>query len=147
MLEQYWPILLAALVGFAITTQASFNTLLSRHIGSAEMGFAIHLVGITLILIVLLLGFGRGDWSKWSQAPWYAYLGGALGVFIVLSIPFVLTKIGTSVGFAAILAAQLVMAAVVDQWGLFGFASNPITPTRAIGLLLLIAGVILASRQ
>jgi len=138
--------LLAGLVGLAITTQASFNTLLSRYIGSSGMGFVIHMFGTTLMLIVLVLGVGRGDWSKWSQAPWYSYLGGALGVFIVLSIPFVLTKIGASLGFAAILAAQLVMAAAVDQWGLFGFATNPITPNRAIGLLLLIAGVILASR-
>jgi uncharacterized membrane protein YdcZ (DUF606 family) len=50
-------------------------------------------------------------------------------------------------GLATILTAQFIMAAAVDQWGLFGFAANPITPTRAIGLLLLVAGVILASRQ
>jgi len=70
-----------------------------------------------------------------------------LGVFIVLSIPFVLTRIGASVGFATILAAQLAMAAAIDQWGLLGFAANPITPVRALGLLLLILGVIMASRQ
>lgn len=115
MFESIWIIGLAVLVGLGITTQASFNTVLSRYIGSLEMGLAIHLVGAALLVIALLFGFGRGDWARWAQAPWYSYLGGALGFFIVISIPYVLTKIGASVGFAIILVAQLAMAAAVDQ--------------------------------
>jgi uncharacterized membrane protein YdcZ (DUF606 family) len=51
MFENVWIIGLAVLIGLGITTQASFNTILSRHIGSLEMGLAIHLVGVALLLL------------------------------------------------------------------------------------------------
>ncbi len=63
-MEHYEPLVLAVLVGLAITTQASFNTLLARHIGPVEMAFAIHVVGTTLMSLVLLLGFGRIDLTE-----------------------------------------------------------------------------------
>ena len=42
-----------------------------------------------------------------------------------------------------IIAGQLIVAVLLDHFGLLGFASHPINLWRIVGILLLIAGVLL----
>ena len=44
---------------------------------------------------------------------------------------------------ACLLTGQLAMAAIIDQFGLLGVTQQPLTLARAIGLVLLAAGVAL----
>ena len=46
-----------------------------------------------------------------------------------------------------VVAGQLLTSLVLDQFGLLGYPVRPIDPARAVGALLLIAGVVLIVRR
>ncbi len=141
MSEQFWLLSLAALVGLAITMQGVLNSLLAKYIGPLQMAVANHTVGIALIgAIFLVFGLWRGNWPQLAHAPWYVYLSGALGVFIVIAIAWVLPRVGASGAYATVIAAQLVAATAIDHWGLFGIPENPMTLGRVLGVALLFSG-------
>jgi transporter family-2 protein len=141
MFEQFWPLSLAALVGLAITFQGVLNSLMAKYIGPLQMAVANHTIGIALIgASFLAFGLWRSNWSQLTQVPWYVYLSGALGVFIVLAIALVLPRVGALAAYATVIAAQLVAATAIDHWGLFGIPENPLTLGRVFGVALLFAG-------
>ena len=51
--------------------------------------------------------------------------------------------LGARAMIACLLTGQLAMAAVIDQFGLLGVTQQPLTATRAVGLVLLGGGVAL----
>jgi bacterial/archaeal transporter family-2 protein len=56
-------------------------------------------------------------------------------------------RIGALALVAFVLAGQLVMALLVDQFGILGFPRAPISATRLLGAALLVAGALLAVRR
>ena len=67
-----------------------------------------------------------------------------MGTFIVLTITFAGPRIGTAATVAILIAGQLAMGALIDQFGLFVLDRIPIRPARAVGIALLAAGAALS---
>ncbi len=65
-----------------------------------------------------------------------AGLAGAMQVAVMVAGP----RIGTAATVAVLIAGQLAMGAVIDQFGLFGLARIPVGPARAAGIVLLAVG-------
>lgn len=134
-------LLLALIAGVAMAIQGSMNTGLGKVIGLLEATFIVHVVGLAVVLITLFLfRLGRGDLSKISQAPWYLYLGGALGVIIVYTVVASITRVGVASATTAIIAGQVGTALLIDHLGLFGLEKIPFTWLKGVGLVLLAAG-------
>jgi transporter family-2 protein len=79
-----------------------------------------------------------------SHQPVWLWVGSFVGVFIVLTVTFAGSRIGTTATVAILIAGQLAMGAVIDQFGLFGLDRIPIGPARAIGIGLLAIGAALS---
>ena len=63
--------------------------------------------------------------------------------FYVLSITFVAPHFGVGNAVFFVLLGQLVSAAMIDHFGLFGAVQSPLTLIRAGGILVMAAGVAL----
>jgi len=138
-------LLLAFVTGAGVAAQSVINTRLRLLLGGPLWAAAAQfVVGLVLLLIVaaatrqpapVTVGLGG--------APWWVWTGGAFGaVFIVVTI--VLTaKIGATLTLASIIVGQLTAALVVDHYGLFGGTVVRLTPTRVMGVALLLLGVTL----
>ena len=136
-------LLLAFVTGAGVAAQSVINTRLRLLLGGPLWAAAAQfVVGLVLLLIVAAatrqpapatLGLGG--------APWWVWTGGAFGAtFIVVTI--VLTaKIGATLTLASIIVGQLTAALVVDHYGLFGGTVVRLTPTRVLGVALLLLGV------
>ena len=74
------------------------------------------------------------------------YLGGLLGAVYVLGATVLAPRLGAATLMALIVTGQLITATIIDHNGWLGFAGHPITPTRVIGAVLLVGGVILVRR-
>lgn len=134
-------LLLACIAGVAMAIQGSMNTGLGRIIGLLEATFIVHVVGLAGVLTTLFLfRWGRGDLSKFSQAPWYLYLGGALGVIIVYTVVTSIDRVGVASATTAIIAGQVGTALLIDHLGLFGLEKIPFTWLKGVGLVLLAVG-------
>jgi transporter family-2 protein len=78
-----------------------------------------------------------------AEQPWWLWLGGVMSVFIVLGITVAAPRIGVAATIGIVIAGNLVMAALIDQYGLMGQEQVAISWIRLLGLLLLAAGAAL----
>jgi bacterial/archaeal transporter family-2 protein len=95
---------------------------------------------IQLVLsLVILVGArtGIGGIGGAFRAPAWMWLGGLMGLTVVLSITFAQPKIGATATIGILIAGQLVMGAVIDRFGLFGVERIDISAARATGIVLL----------
>jgi bacterial/archaeal transporter family-2 protein len=100
-------------------------------------------VGVLLALRQSLAGFGEAVRSPW----WYWVGGGGMGVVVVFTITVVTPRIGAAATIGLLIAGQLAMGALIDRYGWFGVDKVPLTWPRALGIVLLALGALLALRR
>jgi transporter family-2 protein len=135
-------VLFAVVAGAFLPLQAGVNRRLAHYVGGpVRASMLSFFVGAFVLLAVTLL-FARGG-AKPGDAPWWAWVGGALGAFYVVSTVVVPGRIGVAAYFGILVAAQLVMSVLADQFGWLGFEQHEITPLRTLGVALLVGGAVL----
>ena len=134
-------LLIAVASGIAMAIQGSLNAPLAKILGLLESTLIVHAsAAILLVIMIFVLRMGHGDFSSYSQAPWYLYLGGAIGIAITVGVMFSIPKLGVATATTAIIVGQVATATIVDHFGLFGLQKIPFTWTKLIGVVLLAAG-------
>jgi len=140
----YAMIMLVA--GIGIPVLAALNAALGTRIGSpvaaATILFIVALVSSAALLIVT----GPGAITQAIDAPKHLFLAGVLVAFYVLSITFVAPKFGVGNAVFFVLLGQLISAAAIDHFGLFGAQISPLSLTRAIGIGVMATGVFITQQ-
>lgn len=136
-------------VGIGLAVQAAMNAkmgaALASPIGGALVNFV---VGLVLLVAFLASGvFGRIRVAGFAEAPWWAYIGGAIGALFVTITVVAVPKVGAAVTFAAVIAGQLIGALVLDSLGWLEVTQVPLNPWRLLGAVLLLAGVVLIQQK
>ncbi|MEM9127998.1 MAG: DMT family transporter, partial [Pseudomonadota bacterium] len=76
----------------------------------------------------------------------HLFLAGVLVAFYVLSITFVAPRFGVGNAIFFVLLGQMISAAVIDHFGLFGAQRTPLDAMRLTGILLMAGGLALIQR-
>jgi transporter family-2 protein len=71
------------------------------------------------------------------------YAGGVIVGFYILSITFLAPRFGVGNAILFAVTAQLLTSAFIDNFGLAGATLRPLTTMRAIGLFIVVAGVVI----
>ena len=140
-----WLILLAIIGGVAVTLQGQFMGLMDQQMGTRESVFITYISGAILIGVAMLAARG-GNLKAIQQVPWYALSSGLLGLVIVGTIGYTIPRLGIAKAFTIIVAAQFLVAAIVDHFGLMGAAIRPMDLSRLGGMACLVCGVWLMMR-
>ena len=141
-----WLYLLFAFAGGVVLPfQAGVNAELGGWLGSpVRAAFVSFLVGTLVLLVAAAFVFKPlPSWAKLGDAPWWVWLGGALGAFYVTAAIVSAPKLGAAQLVVLVVAGQALASLVVDQFGWVGFETKHITAGRAIGMALVFAGVAL----
>ena len=137
-------ILLIILVGLAggvaVGLQSPMASMITQRLGIFESVFIIHIGGAVLALLPLLF-WGGGKLAQWKQLPWYTLIAGAFGLVVISAISYMIPRVGVAASIVAIVAGQLLVSAVLDQYGWLGAMIRPLDLTRAIGLAVVFVGV------
>lgn len=136
----------AAFVAGAMTAyQPLINAKLNQHLDSPIWAsFVSFAVGTAALLALALIMSGGKFMSVETQGlKWWMWTGGLLGAVFVTVALYVVPYMGVAVMIAVMIAGQLVMAAVLDHFGILSETANPITWQKATGLALLCAGAII----
>lgn len=132
--------------GLGIPLLAALNARLGVHLGSpaaaAVLLFCVALFSCTVVLLVL----DPRPLAQLTTAPRHLFLGGLFVAFYVLSVTYVAPQFGIGNAVFFVLIGQLVSAALIDQFGLFGARVDPITLKRGAGLALMALGVWVTQR-
>ena len=139
---------LAVIVGALIPVQAATNAAMSRVVGSVAITslalFAIGFVVVAAWAIVIRVPLPSLETLR--HVPAYGYFGGFIVASYVISITFLAPRLGVGNAIRLVVTGQIVAAVIIDHVGAFGAIVQRLTMGRAIGVVLMIIGVILARR-
>lgn len=60
-----------------------------------------------------------------QSLPWYSFLGGIIGILVVLGTVFSVRELGIANTITLLLASQVLAAALLQQFGLLGLEASP----------------------
>jgi transporter family-2 protein len=141
-------VVLASAAGLAGAVQAAVMGELGQRVGIVPaLAFAV-LVSLACALTALLVW--ERSFSGVRDAlhePVWLWIGGVMSVFIVFAITVGPPRIGVTATVAVVIAGNLLSAAVIDRFGLFGVERVGLTSPRLLGFALLVAGAALTLKR
>ena len=133
--------------GIGVPMLAALNAALGTRIGSpAAAALVLFLVALAATSLVTL-ATGPQALKAIPAQPKHLFLAGVLVAFYVLSITYIAPHFGVGNAVFFVLLGQLVAAAAIDHFGLFGARVTPLSLTRASGIALMAAGLALTQRD
>jgi bacterial/archaeal transporter family-2 protein len=136
---------LTATAGLAGAVQAAVMGELGERVGivpAVAFSVVVALLGGLAALLVWERSFAGIRAA--AQEPAWLWIGGIMSVFIVLAVTVAPPRIGVAATIGVVIAGNLVSAALIDRYGLFGQDVIPIDRWRLLGLLLLAVGAALS---
>ena len=138
--------LIAVLAGLVLPVQVAFNSRLTSFTGSPIVSSLVSFLVGTLALILYTLtnpGMLQQAYVQVWKAPLYAWFGGLIGAFFIATSLVIAPKLGLAMSICLVIAGQLTMSVLMDQFGWFGFDVRPLTIAKGFGLMLVFAGIVL----
>lgn len=135
-------ITMAFVGGVFVSLSRQINGRLSLSNSPLIASFWNHIVGfmaLTLLGLVIgdLLPAGAGD------APWYAFIGGPIGVIFIASGSWLIPRIGAVNTALLVISGQMVSGVVLD----FFSDQPPKIWATALGVLMILGGMALTQRR
>lgn len=97
-----------------------------------------------LVCIVAWLFTDRTSFREvLAVEPKYVLLGGAIGAFITLTVIKSMDALGPAKAVMLIVIAQLIVAYLIEVFGLFGVEKQPLSWRKILGALIAIGGFML----
>jgi len=131
--------------GVAVGLQSPISGAMSQRVGGAASSLIVHLSGAVFSAALLLLRGGE-QLSNWRALPWYMWLGGLLGLILVLSLSVTFPRLGAASAIVLIIVGQMTTGLVLDHFGWLDAAVHPLDAGRVLGVLALVVGAYLILR-
>ena len=97
-----------------------------------------------LVCILAWLFTGRQSiGALWQIENRYTLLGGVIGAFITITVIQSMGTLGPARAAMLIVISQLVIAWVIELFGMFGMEKQPFEWRKLLGMAVAIAGIIL----
>jgi transporter family-2 protein len=141
-------VLLAIAVGSLLPVQAGINATLRVSLEHPILAaIANFMVGLALLIAsAMAMRVPLPGAPQIAHAPWWSWVGGAMGATLVLSGVLLSHRLGSATFIGCIILGQLVASVALDHFGLVGYPQHSVTAPRIAGLCLLAAGVYLIRR-
>lgn len=138
-----WGFIIAIISGILMSIQGIFNTGVTKE---TSIWVASSFVQFTALIVCVIAWFVTGRESNF-QALFqinhkYMLIGGAMGAFITFTVVKSVATLGPAKAAMLIVVAQLVMAYIIELFGLFEVEKVPFQFRKLIGIALFIAGII-----
>lgn len=134
---------IALLSGAFMSIQGVFNTQVTK---SSSIWVANAFVQFTALLVCIAAWFIT-DRSSFGQVfkvqPKYMLLGGAIGAFITYTVIKGMEMLGPARAVMIIVISQLIVAYLIELFGMFGVEKQPLEIRKILGMGVAIAGIII----
>ena len=134
---------IALLSGALMSIQGVFNTEVTKNtsiwVSNSWVQFSAFLVCIIGWFVT-----GRNSFSGlWQTQPKYMLLGGVIGAFITLTVIKSMGSLGPARAVMLIVISQLIVAYLIEIFGLFGTEKVAFEWRKLIGMAVSIIGIII----
>ena len=127
---------IAVIAGMLVGLSRQINGRLALSTSAMESSFWNHIVGLIFVTAVALLTGGLFAGDPWA-APWWAWLGGPIGVIFIAAGSWLIPRIGAARTAMLIIAGQMVSGVVLDV--VMAAPGNPLA--RVAGITLIFTGL------
>ncbi|UHS57002.1 DMT family transporter [Agrobacterium vaccinii] len=128
--------------GVFVSLSRQINGRLSLSNSPLIASFWNHIVGF-VVLTVLGLALGGLVPAGAADAPWYAFIGGPIGVIFIASGSWLIPRIGAINTALLVISGQMVSGVVLDLFS----DQPPKLWASLLGILLILAGMALTQRR
>ena len=135
-------ILFSVIAGMAMSVQGVMNTRLGEGIGNMEANAFVQGTAFALALIALIF-WRQGSFTSLGGVNKLYWLGGVLGIVITLTVMLGIKSLGTTVAISIILISQLMVAALIDAFGIMGSEKIAFGWNKYVGLAVMCGGMLL----
>lgn len=145
MLHMLLPsIIMSVTGGVLFALQSPINARLGNAMGGPLTGaFLSFLTGTVVLSAILLIQRKPIPVGNIAQTPWWLWIGGTLGAFMVFAAAYSVERLGSAAMLALIIAGQIITSLVIDHYGILVHNPVPVSPIRIMGAVLLLTGVVL----
>ena len=138
---------LGFLAGALITVQSVLNAGLGKRTGNLGSVLLLTAVSMAALVVLILVFPGAANLRALpGLKQWHLYLGGVLGILILVAPIYLVPRIGATATLTAIVMGQLFVALAFDHFGLLGATRVSASPARLLGVALVALGAYLVSR-
>ncbi len=135
-------LLLAIVGGSCFAIQGPINTALGKRISVFQASF-ISFLGGSLISLIIVIIFGDGDFSKYSNLKSWQLIGGLYGLVNVCATIAAFPVLGAALALTTIMLGQLIAGLFIDSFGFFDSPVLQVSPLRIVGIMTVALGIIL----
>ncbi len=138
-----WGIIFALISGALMSIQGVFNTEVTKQ---TSLWVSTGFVQLTafVVCVIAWLCTGRENVALLANVrPWYLLTGGIMGAFITITVVQSMGKLGPAQSVMIIVTSQVVIAYLIELFGLFGSEKADFSWRKLLGLVIAIVGILL----
>ena len=138
-----WGVLVALLSGALMSIQGVFNTQVTKQTSLWVSTGWVQFSAFMVCIIALFFTGRQSIGALWQIENRYTLLGGVIGAFITITVIQSMGTLGPARAAMLIVISQLVIAWVIELFGMFGMEKQPFEWRKLLGMAVAIAGIIL----
>lgn len=139
--------LLEIFVGMLLPIQTSINSRLSQYTRSSfyasTISFAVGTACLSILYLIINPRVFTPTFFSEQTFNYTWFFGGLLGVIFLTGNLLLLPRLGAALTVVITVTGQIIMRVIIDTFGLLGAQQQSFTFLKAIGILLLVIGIIL----
>jgi transporter family-2 protein len=139
---------LILLLGVVLTVHLAMNGAVGAALNNARVGNALFwVVGAIMAVIIGATGWQAGALDGIRQVHPVMLTAGAMGACLVFGIAWLVPQIGAGPAMIGLIAGQILSGMVLSHYGWLGSPVQRVTMMNIVGAVVLVAGVLLATRR
>lgn len=140
-------ILIALLSGALMSIQGVFNTQVTKQAGLWVSTGWVQLSAFAVCIVAWLFTGRSSVTALFQTEPKYTLLGGVIGAFITVTVIQSMSALGPAKSVMLIVISQLIIAYVIELFGMFGVDKQPLEWRKIIGMVVAIVGIVIFKWQ
>ena len=138
---------LTMLLGVVLTVHLAMNAKVGVALNNARVGNALFwCIGAVAAVVIGATGWRAGALSGLGSVNPILLTAGAIGASLVFAIAWLFPQIGAGPATFALLFGQIAGGMVLSHFGWLGSPVQPVSAINALGALVMLGGVYLATR-
>ncbi|SCI82665.1 Uncharacterized protein conserved in bacteria [uncultured Clostridium sp.] len=133
---------MSIIAGAAMSVQGVMNTRLSEKVGLYGSNAFVQGTAFVLSVIAMLVMGEHHNLKGLFDVNKLYLLGGVLGLVITVTVMIGIKDLSPTIAISTILISQLLVAALIDAFGLLGAEKVAFDWTKYLGLAMMIGGVL-----
>ena len=135
--------IIAVISGALMSIQGVFNTKVTDQTGVWTANAFVQFTALLVCLASWLVTDRSSFTTLWKVEPKYMLLGGAIGAVITYTVIKGMEMLGPARAVMIIVISQLIVAYLIELFGLFGTEKQPLEMRKIVGMGVAIAGIVI----